>query len=74
MGNFKHIHIKVQCKELCPAMVQSEAISRERLRVAKLAIDYLLELYWKQSQGRLADVDCDQLATIVDELLSLENV
>ena len=72
MRHYTDLHMKKPC-DVCSTLSKSEAHSRAYRKVAKDAINYLLDLYWQQQAGRLGEVDCERVTLLLDELLSIEN-
>lgn len=71
MQNYKRLTMAKPC-EFCPALVQSEAVAQAYRKAANAVMDYLLELYWLQHEGKFVHIDSDHVADLVDDILSID--
>lgn len=71
MHQYKKIAMPTQCHEFCTALVQESAVKNAYRNVSRHAVRYLAELLFKQSLGKLVEIDSEHVAALEDELAAL---
>jgi hypothetical protein len=71
MHKFRPIKPATQCHEFCPTLAQEAAVKNAYRNVSRHAVRYLAELLFKQSLGKLVEIDSEHVAAMEDELAAL---
>jgi hypothetical protein len=71
MHKYKKIAMPTQCHEFCPTLAQEAAVKNAYRNVSRRAVEYLAELLFKQSLGKLIEIDSEHVAALEDELAAL---